>query len=276
MGPDFRKDFDPEAAPGVPYTRKQAVEVLATSYKNTLQEFVVSGQPSLRLLPVSGGIHAGGFASEIPALTWDALELGFGQLGIGEQLAVQARQVELCVFAEMELPLFHAAGFKPDATSSSTSVYAHYAEHAGVATGTVIVAMQEALKSVMAQSTETAKEAQEEASAGEDRAAPPPPPSPPHPPSSSEGAATEADSWTYVAPISAAMSRLHVRRVVESKARGSISSSMGMFGIESTYAKGPSVAKADEEEAHGADDGSDDGDFFAAPISKSMAMFGIK
>ena len=111
VGPDLRKDFDPEGAPGVGFTRAQGVEALGRAYKNILVEFLASGQPMLRLLPVSGGIFAGAFMDEIPALTWEALQAGFGQLSSEEQFSLTAKEVDMCIFAEKELPMFHASGF---------------------------------------------------------------------------------------------------------------------------------------------------------------------
>jgi hypothetical protein len=96
----------------VPFTREQALEALASSYKNILKEFVASGQTSLRLLPVSGGIFAGSFMPEVPVLSYEALQLGLSQLTPTEQESLKAQSsVEMCIFMEKEIQGFADAGF---------------------------------------------------------------------------------------------------------------------------------------------------------------------
>jgi len=115
VGPDLRKDFDPTAFPGLPFSREQAVAALALTYRNILREFVASGQPILRLLPMSGGIYCGDFAGEIAALTFEALQRGHGLLLSSETTALaNDKQLGLCVFMEDELGAFVAAGFRRD------------------------------------------------------------------------------------------------------------------------------------------------------------------
>ena len=66
----------------------EARATLARAYENVLREFAASGQRRLRLLPISSGIFAGPMAAEIPALTWEALQLGFDALDPVAQVAV--------------------------------------------------------------------------------------------------------------------------------------------------------------------------------------------
>ena len=77
-------------------------------YFNILAEFAASGQAVLRLLPVSGGNFAGSFAAELPALTWEALARGAGQLSPLQRAAVAGAAVHLCLFLEADLPAFEA------------------------------------------------------------------------------------------------------------------------------------------------------------------------
>mmetsp|Transcript_24588 Transcript_24588/g.41693 ORF Transcript_24588/g.41693 Transcript_24588/m.41693 type:complete len:496 (+) Transcript_24588:3-1490(+) len=140
VGPDLRKPFvaadHPESAvqsvgispvDGAAFTKEQAVSVLARTYKNILSEFVGGAlqevedkglsPPSLRLLPISGGIFSGAFLKDMPGITFEALQLGFDQLDPRQQrlllsvLHGSSSKIGLCIFSEKELPLFLAAGF---------------------------------------------------------------------------------------------------------------------------------------------------------------------
>jgi len=109
------------------WTKEQAVSVLARTYRNILSEFVGRAlqeaeekglsPPSLRLLPISGGIFSGAFLKDMPGITFEALQLGFDQLDPRQQrlllsvLHGSSSKIGLCIFSEKELPLFLAAGF---------------------------------------------------------------------------------------------------------------------------------------------------------------------
>jgi hypothetical protein len=95
-------------------------------YRNIFSEFVKSGQRTLRLLPVSGGIFSGGFSAELPFLTFQGVQEGYRLLGDHEKAALMAAKqimmptmttgdddvfMGMCVFSEKELPDFEAAGF---------------------------------------------------------------------------------------------------------------------------------------------------------------------
>ena len=114
VGPDFRRRGLWGADRGEPpFTRPEAVAALGTAYANILLQFVGSGRRVLRLLPVSGGIFAGPYAGELPVLTLEGLAGGFAQLPEQAQAALRggAVEVNLCVFAEVELSGFARAGF---------------------------------------------------------------------------------------------------------------------------------------------------------------------
>jgi hypothetical protein len=66
----------------------------------------------LRLLPISGGIFAGAFKQQIPALTRDALGAAFRTLLPEEREALRERVVHLCIFMGGELPAWAAAGWR--------------------------------------------------------------------------------------------------------------------------------------------------------------------
>mmetsp|Transcript_28309 Transcript_28309/g.36613 ORF Transcript_28309/g.36613 Transcript_28309/m.36613 type:complete len:687 (-) Transcript_28309:193-2253(-) len=145
IGPDFRKNYPKnkdeieadqsgsKSETDLKYTRSQAVEALGRSYGNILSEFVRSGQPALRLLPLSGGIHAGSFLPQMATLTWEALQIGFWYLGAGEREAVCARNIDLCVFAEVDLSSFERVGFDQNASNYASLMYQGYAEKAAAA-----------------------------------------------------------------------------------------------------------------------------------------------
>ena len=112
VGPDFRRLHEPAGTP--PYTRAEAVAALTRSYEGIFREFAACGQPGpLRLLPVSGGIFAGPFAAEVPALTREAVGRGLAALSPEDRARVVAGPVDLCIFAAADLPRFEAAGFRP-------------------------------------------------------------------------------------------------------------------------------------------------------------------
>lgn len=104
VGPDLRTRS---------YSWEEAVEELAAAYSNILREFAGCGLPTLRLLPVSGGIFAGPYSQQVPTLTLAALRQGFLLLPEPEQRRVLDRKVLLCIFAEAEVPGFLAA-FGPE------------------------------------------------------------------------------------------------------------------------------------------------------------------
>mmetsp|Transcript_84710 Transcript_84710/g.229901 ORF Transcript_84710/g.229901 Transcript_84710/m.229901 type:complete len:306 (+) Transcript_84710:60-977(+) len=100
-GPDLRK---------MPDAWDTAVEVLASTYCNILREFLDSGLPNLRLLPVSGGILVGQYQKQMPELTIAALRRGFLMLPVRQQAIIVGRHVDLCIFLEAELGEFEAVG----------------------------------------------------------------------------------------------------------------------------------------------------------------------
>eukprot|EP00931_Biecheleriopsis_adriatica_P085776 TRINITY_DN60579_c0_g1_i1.p1 TRINITY_DN60579_c0_g1~~TRINITY_DN60579_c0_g1_i1.p1 ORF type:complete len:483 (+),score=104.70 TRINITY_DN60579_c0_g1_i1:46-1494(+) len=101
VGPDFR---------GRPLSRQDAVGELAKAYKTIFTEFAVSGLPSLRLLPVSGGIFSGDFMPEMPGMTVEALKLGFAAVDAEQQDHIlRSANLEMCIFMEKELQDFAQA-----------------------------------------------------------------------------------------------------------------------------------------------------------------------
>eukprot|EP00747_Dinoflagellata_sp_TGD_P208314 gnl/TRDRNA2_/TRDRNA2_81817_c0_seq2.p3 gnl/TRDRNA2_/TRDRNA2_81817_c0~~gnl/TRDRNA2_/TRDRNA2_81817_c0_seq2.p3 ORF type:complete len:131 (+),score=26.19 gnl/TRDRNA2_/TRDRNA2_81817_c0_seq2:402-794(+) len=90
--------------------RDEAVGDLAKVYRNILAEFAASDLPRLRLLPVSGGIFSGKFAPQLPAMTAEAIGLGFSRLEHAAKVQVlKASSLELCIFMESDFDAFSKA-----------------------------------------------------------------------------------------------------------------------------------------------------------------------
>jgi hypothetical protein len=98
----------------------EATEELTKAYSNVLTEFLVTGLPILRLLPISGGIFSGPFSELLPSLSTRALLAAHERLTATQQthLACNTR-IELCVFMEADFPLFQAALEEAVVTGSS-------------------------------------------------------------------------------------------------------------------------------------------------------------
>lgn len=107
VGPNFH---------GRTCTREEAVEELSEAYRAVFGELAVSRLGGLRMLPVSGGIFAGPFASELPELTRDALYRGWRALPPAEQHVVSVARLDMCIFMEEEFEAF-AAAFADDVSS---------------------------------------------------------------------------------------------------------------------------------------------------------------
>jgi len=87
--------------------REQAVDQLAKAYQALLVEFVASGLPNLRMLPVSGGIFAGEFISDFHTMTAEALQLGFAAMTPQQQQQVLlASRLDMCIFMEKDVKIY--------------------------------------------------------------------------------------------------------------------------------------------------------------------------
>ena len=93
VGPDFN---------GRSCSREQALNDLTSAYGAVLREFATKRLGGLRLLPISGGIFAGPFAPELPALTCAALRGAFDGLRDREQQHVSVARLDMCIFLESE------------------------------------------------------------------------------------------------------------------------------------------------------------------------------
>jgi hypothetical protein len=115
VGPDFRVLPKGEAT----YPRGLARAQLATVYGNVLKAFLDVYEDTchavrhLRLVPISGGIFAGGLLSDIPRLTFEALGDAIMSLSDTQRAILKERRMTLHVFREDELDAFTAGGFTP-------------------------------------------------------------------------------------------------------------------------------------------------------------------
>jgi hypothetical protein len=100
VGPDFN---------GRSCTRATALSELTEAYSAVLREFARARLGGLRLLPISGGIFAGPFAPELPALTCSALRAAFDDLPERAQHMVSVARLDMCIFNESEYDSYAAA-----------------------------------------------------------------------------------------------------------------------------------------------------------------------
>ena len=110
LGPDLRATN----SAFMPYSRHEALALLVQTYKNTLQQFIVSHKAILRLAPFSIGLFSGSFRDEIAELTWDAIAIAFSHLQSPQKEALSSStgsQIQLCIFDERNMAQFTRAGF---------------------------------------------------------------------------------------------------------------------------------------------------------------------
>jgi hypothetical protein len=100
VGPDLRR-------PGC--TADQALDMLKTAYHNVLVQFASTALPTLRLLPISGGIFSGPFMGVLPRLTARALQGAFVELNPVLKKKISERKVLVCIFMGNELDGFKLA-----------------------------------------------------------------------------------------------------------------------------------------------------------------------
>ena len=67
----------------------------------------------LRLVPISGGVFAGGLLSDIPRLTFEALGDAIMSLSDTQRAILKELRMALHVFREDELDAFTAGGLTP-------------------------------------------------------------------------------------------------------------------------------------------------------------------
>lgn len=91
------------------YSREQAHGELTEAYGAMLREFAKARLGGLRMLPISGGIFAGPFAPELPALTCSALRAAFDGLPAHAQHKVSVARLDMCIFVESEYEAFAVA-----------------------------------------------------------------------------------------------------------------------------------------------------------------------
>jgi len=123
VGPDLRDSqyrVRGDAVEGSPQ-HAMALGDLSKAYRNIFTEFLASGLPKLRLLPVSGAIFSGDFGSHegvFPAMTVEGIGSGFRQLREAEQNELKTKEIELCIFSDGELEDY-AFALTGDASSAA-------------------------------------------------------------------------------------------------------------------------------------------------------------
>mmetsp|Transcript_144810 Transcript_144810/g.464137 ORF Transcript_144810/g.464137 Transcript_144810/m.464137 type:complete len:304 (+) Transcript_144810:68-979(+) len=79
-----------------------ALNKLTLAYWHVFQVFAVSPDSELRLLPISGGIFSGRYASDMPSLTRQAMKSGYSRLSVEEKHELASRRIELCIWGTEE------------------------------------------------------------------------------------------------------------------------------------------------------------------------------
>eukprot|EP00322_Chrysochromulina_rotalis_P015374 CAMPEP_0115852504 /NCGR_PEP_ID=MMETSP0287-20121206/13032_1 /TAXON_ID=412157 /ORGANISM="Chrysochromulina rotalis, Strain UIO044" /LENGTH=223 /DNA_ID=CAMNT_0003306571 /DNA_START=25 /DNA_END=696 /DNA_ORIENTATION=+ len=100
VGPDFNQRR---------CSQEQALDELTQCYDAMLRQFARSRLGGLRMLPISGGIFAGPFAPELPALTCSALRTAFDALPNDLQHIVSVARLDMCIFMESEFKSYAEA-----------------------------------------------------------------------------------------------------------------------------------------------------------------------
>ena len=90
-------------------SRDDALAALTAAYGAVLREFAGAKLGGLRMLPISGGIFAGPFAKELPALTSSALRSAFDALPDRAQHIVSVARLDMCIFMESDYAAFQGA-----------------------------------------------------------------------------------------------------------------------------------------------------------------------
>ena len=68
-----------------------------------------TGQETIRLLPVSGGVFAADFKPDMHHMTFSALALGFESLPDETQKTLMGKELKMCIFLDTEVPMFTRA-----------------------------------------------------------------------------------------------------------------------------------------------------------------------
>eukprot|EP00930_Biecheleria_cincta_P102458 TRINITY_DN94203_c0_g1_i1.p1 TRINITY_DN94203_c0_g1~~TRINITY_DN94203_c0_g1_i1.p1 ORF type:complete len:227 (-),score=22.38 TRINITY_DN94203_c0_g1_i1:64-744(-) len=90
-------------------SKEDALGELTEAYSAMLREFAMARLGGLRMLPISGGIFAGPFASELPSLTCMALRSAVDSLPHRAHQVVSVARLDMCIFMESEYAAYAEA-----------------------------------------------------------------------------------------------------------------------------------------------------------------------
>ena len=130
VGPNFTKTEHTRTNNDLNYP----INKLQPAYTNTFLQFIdslpdlrKSGKPTLRLLPISGGVFLGKYVEDIPRITMQSLLKGLEGLSDEALILLKDTNIEMCIYDSYTIE-YYSDQFVHVCTQSSTSSFAPKSE----------------------------------------------------------------------------------------------------------------------------------------------------